>query len=599
MAIIKNPITVPSATLSGNAAVTDVLSGKTFYNTSTTKLTGTMTNTGAVTSTITAQNGAYTIPEGYHNGSGVVTAILPSKSAQTYTPTTSNQTIASGKYLAGEQTILGDADLVAANIKKDVAIFGVTGTYEGSASGSMPTLRTVTISRSGSTLTISNPSSNGTFVTGYKIYSNETLIQTQTSATFNLDTLDAGVHSITVRAYGTNFNDSNASSAVSYSIYSISNVLTDITNSNTATKIGMTQAYTGTLSAVTGKYLPYSITITMGGQPAEFAYDDLTGEISISSVTGDVVITATAESQAGLSAPVIDLTGSILSWTSVTNATGYSIRCDGEEVATSTGLSIDISTLFSEDGVYVMTVVATANGYRDSNASNTVSYAIGFLATLADNTWGQIAAAAEAGTAGSIWAVGDEKDVTLTTGETITLRILGFNHDTKTAGGTAGITFGMKNLLAATYYMNSDSSNEGGWGSSYMRNTTIATLYALLPAEVQAVIKPVNKLTSAGNTSSTINTTSDSLFLLSEIEVFGVVNRSFDGEGSQYAWFAAHKTAVERIKYLSNGTGSAYSWWLRSPFSAHHSAFCGVNNNGNADTTNANSTRGVALGFCV
>ena len=63
-------------------------------------------------------------------GSGVTT-----KSAQTYTPGASNQTIASGQYLTGTQTILGDADLVAGNIRKGVNIFNVTGTYEGTGSG--------------------------------------------------------------------------------------------------------------------------------------------------------------------------------------------------------------------------------------------------------------------------------------------------------------------------------------------------------------------------------------------------------------------------------------------------------------------------------
>lgn len=53
------------------------------------------------------------------------------KGAQTYTPGTTDQTINSGYLLTGNQTILGDADLVAENIKKDVEIFGVTGTYEG------------------------------------------------------------------------------------------------------------------------------------------------------------------------------------------------------------------------------------------------------------------------------------------------------------------------------------------------------------------------------------------------------------------------------------------------------------------------------------
>ena len=49
------------------------------------------------------------------------------KGATTYTPTTTSQTIAAGTYLSGVQTIQGDADLVAGNIKNGVQIFGVTG----------------------------------------------------------------------------------------------------------------------------------------------------------------------------------------------------------------------------------------------------------------------------------------------------------------------------------------------------------------------------------------------------------------------------------------------------------------------------------------
>ena len=54
------------------------------------------------------------------------------KSAATYTPKTTDQSIASGQYLSGTQTIKGDANLVAGNIKSGVSIFGVTGTYAGS-----------------------------------------------------------------------------------------------------------------------------------------------------------------------------------------------------------------------------------------------------------------------------------------------------------------------------------------------------------------------------------------------------------------------------------------------------------------------------------
>ena len=59
---------------------------------------------------------------------------ITSKSAQTYTPGTSDQTISSGQYLSGVQTIAGDANLVGGNIKSGVSIFGVSGSL------SLPTI---------------------------------------------------------------------------------------------------------------------------------------------------------------------------------------------------------------------------------------------------------------------------------------------------------------------------------------------------------------------------------------------------------------------------------------------------------------------------
>ena len=53
---------------------------------------------------------------------------ITAKAAATITPTTTAQSIAAGQYLTGAQTIAGDANLLAQNIKKNVPIFGVTGT---------------------------------------------------------------------------------------------------------------------------------------------------------------------------------------------------------------------------------------------------------------------------------------------------------------------------------------------------------------------------------------------------------------------------------------------------------------------------------------
>jgi len=110
---------------SGNATASDLLSGKT-ATTDAGEITGTMPNRGAVSHSL-AINGTYTIPEGYHNGSGQVTQSIPTKGAATITPGTTNQVIAAGQYLAGNQTIVGSANLVASNIKQGVNIFGVVG----------------------------------------------------------------------------------------------------------------------------------------------------------------------------------------------------------------------------------------------------------------------------------------------------------------------------------------------------------------------------------------------------------------------------------------------------------------------------------------
>ena len=61
---------------------------------------------------------------------GEIIGTIPLKTAATYTPGTSDQTIAAGVYLSGAQTIKGDSNLTAGNIKSGVSIFGVTGTCE-------------------------------------------------------------------------------------------------------------------------------------------------------------------------------------------------------------------------------------------------------------------------------------------------------------------------------------------------------------------------------------------------------------------------------------------------------------------------------------
>ena len=68
---------------------------------------------------------------GYLDTSATKTLQLTTKTAETFTPTTTDQTIDAGQYLAGVQTIQGDANLLPENIASGVSIFGVTGTHQG------------------------------------------------------------------------------------------------------------------------------------------------------------------------------------------------------------------------------------------------------------------------------------------------------------------------------------------------------------------------------------------------------------------------------------------------------------------------------------
>ena len=173
---------IPAAyqdTTNVDAAAADVLEGKTIV-TGSGEVEGTMVNRGAVSKTLdaTTNNQTYTVPQGYHDGTGSVGIVLETKSA---TPTTSSQNITptSGKVLSkvtvaaipakyGDTT--GD-DAVAANIlagKKAHTIVNGTATQitgsmanNGAISGSIDGLTTTSYSvpagyTSGGTVSLTN-----------------------------------------------------------------------------------------------------------------------------------------------------------------------------------------------------------------------------------------------------------------------------------------------------------------------------------------------------------------------------------------------------------------------------------------------------------
>lgn len=244
--------------------------------------------------------------------------------------------------------------------------------------------------------------------------------------------------------------------------------------------------------------------------------------------------------------------------------------------------------------------------------------------TLETASWTAINSLAESGEASKVFNVGDEKTITLTTGESITVQILGFNHDDKADGsGKAGITFGMKHLLTTTYPMNSLSTNVGGWDESEMRNVTMKyDTLTPLPTDLRAVIKPVSKKALMGGDSSaalSVQSSTDSCWLLAVAEIVSATSlensswsmlktyaSAYEAEGTQYALFKnligdadIYNAQSALIKKLSNGGGSADHWWLRSAPPADSATFHSVSARGAVVYGGASHSDGVCFGFCV
>ena len=130
------------AVSAGSATAPATISG-----TSASVSTGTNTLTLSKTISVTPTVSAGYVSSGTAGNSSVsLTASVTTKAAATITPTTSNQEIAAGTYLTGKQTISGDANLVASNIKSGVSIFGVDGSLTSATVSQDSTTKVLTIS---------------------------------------------------------------------------------------------------------------------------------------------------------------------------------------------------------------------------------------------------------------------------------------------------------------------------------------------------------------------------------------------------------------------------------------------------------------------
>ena len=166
--------TIPSGSATTPAKNIDVSVVPTLSN-ATGKITIAVSGQSSITPTVTSGYiTAGTAGTIHASGSGELQ--LTTKAAQTYTPGTANITIASNQWLTGVQTISGDADLIPANIKSGINIFGVPGsskvvdtTDATAASGDILSGKTAYVNGSKVTGTIANLSAANLTASGSTI----------------------------------------------------------------------------------------------------------------------------------------------------------------------------------------------------------------------------------------------------------------------------------------------------------------------------------------------------------------------------------------------------------------------------------------------
>lgn len=255
------------------------------------------------------------------------------------------------------------------------------------------------------------------------------------------------------------------------------------------------------------------------------------------------------------------------------------------------------------------------------------------IVTFADGTDAEIEKMIEAHYAGKInigdyWAVGDKRiihhNAMDATGVSESHKandyvyvIIGIEHDdlvTAINGKTkAAITIQTERMLYldttteynSSYdvahecgYMNSSSTNNGGWEGCARRTWCNQVYKECLPTYVQNMMKQVKKLTSAGSQSSEIKTSNDYAFLPSEIEISGSTMYSFAGEGEQYQYFKnATANRYKKPIYSSDDVSGYYR--TRSPYPKDSISFCFMARDGSVNVNGARFTFGISPCICI
>lgn len=199
----------------------------------------------------------------------------------------------------------------------------------------------------------------------------------------------------------------------------------------------------------------------------------------------------------------------------------------------------------------------------------------------------------------SVYNVGDTKIVTIGTNN-YTVRIANKStsancSNTNYSQTACGFVVEFADIVTSRQ-MRSTATNVGGYPETLIYSYLRDTLFEQLPGDLRSVIEPTRVISGYGSSDSNNYVTTDYLYLLSGVEVFG--SDSVDTAASTTTQLDFYKD-ISNSKVKKLNSIERY-WWLRTASSNFNHTFRCVSNSGNLGSPNANDdNRGISPAFRI
>ena len=313
----------------------------------------------------------------------------------------------------------------------------------------------------------------------------------------------------------------------------------------------------------------------------------LTYEVTNNSSNYDANVTVTC----------VPKTGTTAKYTSIKNKLDNDATVVKAKSSVNGTLTVTLDKVATESVTEEYTCKLEFNAVERDTLENSIPEAVSF----ASDSWSTIAANVKSGNT-SKYNVGDTKEVDLGELGTHTVRIANMSVCTTETSETAcGFVVEFADIITKQKF-NSTNTNVGGWKDSEMRTYVNGTIYKALPSELQNVVISTKVISSHGSTSGETNfETQDKLYLLNAQEVWSTndydtsvgTSKQLDYYKNQGVTTSSYAGAIKQY----NGSNSY--WWLRSAFSDDALSFLNVNNDGDWDSDDANTSDGVSPAFRI